>query len=99
MGSPAARDAGLAQGRDAAVAGGGRGQLAVLCCAGGLAGGAIRNCDGCADRRALFAGVAALSASGAGAAGFLGDHLEESRSDLVAPQVIVPEYCGVFITT
>src|SRR3990167_9224596 len=30
---------------------------------------------------------------------FWGDHLEESRSDLVAPQVIVPEYCGVFITT
>lgn len=30
---------------------------------------------------------------------FWGDHLEESRSDLTAPQVIVPEYCGVFITT
>jgi hypothetical protein len=30
---------------------------------------------------------------------FWGDHLVESRSDLAGPQVIVPEYCGVFIAT
>ena len=30
---------------------------------------------------------------------FWGDHLEETRSDRPSPQVIVPEYCGNFITT
>lgn len=30
---------------------------------------------------------------------FWGDHLVETRSDRPSPQVIVPEYCGNFITT